>query len=321
MNAGGSYKERKLDYQQQIERLEDYGVQFDLISRDEAITFLSRNSYYAKLRSYLHSFEKYQEPERSHRCIHVDFKHLMELSRLDMHLRKQIISLSLDIEHAMKTLLIQLLTDDPKCDGYSLIKQYFTPATLEQAVAQATHSAYTYLIAERFEQEANIWNLIELLSFSRFMSLFEAYSNDHARQWHDDYGLMRCARFLRNAAAHNNSLLHNLYPADKTYQHEKSKYLSSYLSNTLRMKSNHRKRLLDIPVWHDLAASLVLLSQRASIAIAEHRFDDFQKFFNYFHSQRDLFSRQLHLQNQIDGLVHLMNQLREYGLLRRQWEE
>lgn len=321
MEAMTSYNEQKLSYQEQIDRLKYYGVNFEAVSEDEAIRFLTNNTYYAKIRNYLSAFEKYQEPERSHVCCHVDFVHLMSLSRLDFHLRKLIISLSLDLEHTMKTLFIQHLTNDPTCDGYQMVGQYFDANELSRMVVEGKKSAYTNEIADRFDREENIWNLIELLSFSGFMRLLEKYSSDHDDVFQFDHGLLRCARYLRNAAAHNNCLLHTLNLKSSSQVFRSSKDLGLTLANTLRVKSKHRKRILSIPVYHDLAASWFLLAYRASPGITYHRLTEFQKFFDYFASLKDQFQQQLHICVQIEDMRFLLRSIQDYATRRQGWEE
>ncbi|MFL2121481.1 Abi family protein [Marinilactibacillus psychrotolerans] len=50
-----------------------------------------------------------------------DFKHLVDLSSIDVYLREYLYALCLDIEHAAKTKLMKLLTLNKNEDGYSIV--------------------------------------------------------------------------------------------------------------------------------------------------------------------------------------------------------
>ncbi len=43
-----------------VEHMENKGIKFDLISKEEAIQFLEKSNYYLKLASYRVNFEKFQ---------------------------------------------------------------------------------------------------------------------------------------------------------------------------------------------------------------------------------------------------------------------
>lgn len=305
--------ETKLSYEEQIERLKYYGVRFDMMSEDEAKQFLWGNTYYAKLRSYLNSFEKYSDEARAHRCVHVDFKQLIELSRMDMHLRKFIISMSLDLEHSIKSFFVQVLTDDDDLDEYEIVQEYagYRTGDFDSLIRIAKQSDYSYLAADRFEKSQNVWNLIELLTFNDFIQLFELYSKSNNHEYAFECELMKAARWLRNASAHNNSLLHNLNPQANEYHFVKSGHLITYLSERLGLNNPVVNRIISVPVLHDLAASLILLVQYGSPGIIEYRLKDFENFLNYCKSRAQVYHKQQNLLKQYESMRLLLDRLKE----------
>lgn len=89
----------KFSVQEQIENLKCKNIKFNVVNEDDAILYLSYNTYYFKLKSFAKSFE-YNETKKQY--INLDFAYLVELSKLDMYLREYIIKISLDTEHFLK---------------------------------------------------------------------------------------------------------------------------------------------------------------------------------------------------------------------------
>ena len=79
------YKNTKpmLDAEELIEHLEEKGVKFELISKEEAKKYLKENNNYFKLVSYRKNFQKYENGSNKGKYIDLDFKMLMDLSIID----------------------------------------------------------------------------------------------------------------------------------------------------------------------------------------------------------------------------------------------
>ena len=94
---------KKLTITEQISDMRQKGITFNYTSEQDAARFLKYNNYYFKLKSYGKNYDKYNSTEKKGQYINLDFSYLQELSTLDMYLRKVIIAMALDIEHALKT--------------------------------------------------------------------------------------------------------------------------------------------------------------------------------------------------------------------------
>ena len=102
------YKHSKpmLNASEQINHLKDKGIKFELISEIDAENYLKGNNNYFKLTSYKKNFPKYEKGENFRKYINLDFKMLMDLSIIDMRIRKAMLSIVLDLEHYTKLKLL-----------------------------------------------------------------------------------------------------------------------------------------------------------------------------------------------------------------------
>ncbi len=79
------------------------GLSFNLVSEEEAAAFLEDMTFFFKLKSFAKNYEKrFANGPDQGKYINLDFGYLVELSRLDVHVRATALSLSLDIEHYLK---------------------------------------------------------------------------------------------------------------------------------------------------------------------------------------------------------------------------
>lgn len=117
----------KIDARQQVEKLRDKGVAFNLYPEKEAERFLRDRNFYFKLKAFEKVFDKYENTShpKHGQYINLDFAYLVELSRLDKSLRFFIMEATLDIEHFMKVRLNRAMMDDPTCDSHEIIRDYF----------------------------------------------------------------------------------------------------------------------------------------------------------------------------------------------------
>lgn len=301
--------EEKLSYEEQVQRLKAvYGIKFSLMSEPEAISFLTHHNYYAKLRSYIGSFPKEEGEEK--RCIDTDFKHLHSLSLIDMHLRKAILPLCLDLEHSMKNFFIHHLTEDRDSNGYALVDEFegYLPRGYSGLIASAKKNEYIRSIAERFERELSIWNLIELLNFTDFRQLLRIYSMERDGEFDFEVLLMKAARNLRNVAAHNGTLLHDLQ-GESGHHHRQIGDLSFYLKNTLRLPEEQTQLLMEVPALHELSASLVLISLRATKGIKRKRYEELRNFLSICAYYKELYQPHTRLISYYKALEALADEL------------
>ena len=85
------------------------GITFNLKSEEEAAVFLAKHNYFFRLKQYADFGEK----TKSGKFINVDFGQMVELSTVDMFLRKLILKMTLDFEHYLKVKIINDSQEKP----------------------------------------------------------------------------------------------------------------------------------------------------------------------------------------------------------------
>ena len=249
-------QKKKLSFEEQIEDLKSKNVKFEIYSEDNAKRFLQRNNYYFKLKAYAKDYSKYSRIDMSDKYINLDFAYLVELSTLDMHFRRLVVGLCLDIEHVIKTRFMRDLTINPDEDGYNIVKQYVDQnySVLVNLYSNKEQSASKELInrIKENEEEIPVWKLIEVLPFGRFIELYNLYYGIYGGHSYSSY--LGSVKFLRNAAAHNTCLLNSLR---KPYAIKINKNMSimDSLSKTKKFKTSYKKRM-ENPLVHDFVVLL-----------------------------------------------------------------
>ena len=194
----------KKSFKNQVLLLKSLGVKFELISEQEAKEYLTNSNYLFRLKCYLNNFildvnKRY--------C--VDFFVLKELAVIDMHLRKWIISTSLDIEHSIKVKIVSLHTGGKIDITQNKLNQFisndeYINGELKRRVNIKNN--YKINLYEKYDNNWELWSLLEVLdvgSLLKFMNFFEITIDINKN-------LLYRFKEIRNAAAHNSILLSNL---------------------------------------------------------------------------------------------------------------
>lgn len=221
--------------------------------------FLEESTYFFKIKAFAKNFPKERATGKYAR---VDFAYLRELAVLDAHLRKLIVSIALDVEHFLKVGLIKDVSENSKEDGYEVVKEFFAqnPA-IHTELLKKKNTSYCKDLVEKMEEEGYaLWNVIEVLSFGQFITLYRMYSEKYGLN-RKTRNLLFPAKSIRNAAAHNNCLLNSLQ-CPYSYSMKPCAQLDSYLSQIPSLKkSKSRKTKLQNPVIHDFIALLYLFDK------------------------------------------------------------
>ena len=245
---------KKLSIPEQIQDMRKKGITFEITDEKSADNFLKYNNYYFKLKAYGKNYDKYLATAKKGQYINLDFAYLQELSTLDMYLRKTIISMSLDIEHALKIQLLYDLTQNDAEDGYHIVKQYLDADYMR---IKALHdkigkSAASDLIEKKQNHDDTyaLWEIVEVMSFGEFIDLYQLYYSTYPSKTTDYSSYLWSIKFLRNAAAHNNCLLNNLKAPYHITIH-KTREIQLEVSKIKTISSNSRKKWMANPVIHD----------------------------------------------------------------------
>lgn len=219
-----------LNSAQQIAHMLEKGIRFEIVSTEEAERYLQENNNYFKLRAYRKNFEKYIGGKNDDKYINLDFAALKDLAIIDMHLRYVVIHMALDTEHFLKVKLLQRAEQQGE-DGYKIVSDFFSELKTRDA-ANGTYY-HNQLIDELNRNQNNpycggiiqacsdgysIWAFIEVIPLGSLLSFYRFCGDRFQdKDMLDDYHLMKDIRELRNAAAHNNCILHDMKAKDKRF--------------------------------------------------------------------------------------------------------
>lgn len=226
-------KDQKLTLEEQIEDLKSKNIQFDsesdnakgLMTEEDAKKFLRYNTFYFHFKHYAHAFETYKN-STTIKYVDLSFGKMVELSKLDMYFRRIVLHMCLDVEHLLKARLLYDTSINPDEDGKKIVGKYIS--TLRDGYsyyvgikAKYKDSILAKLVA-KFPDDQNdlaAWKFVEVLSFGEFIDFYEFYHNEY-RERDTQTGVptfvnyLKDILYLRNAAAHNSTLLSHLNSKD-----------------------------------------------------------------------------------------------------------
>lgn len=248
----------KLTIPQQIEYMRDKkGIKFNIISEDSATEFLRESNYYFKLKAFEKNYSKYSSGENAGKYFGLEFAYLQELSTLDMYLREQILSMTLDIEHYIKVQLLNDISEDNDEDGYSTVKKFLEcrPEVL-QGIQDKRRNSYCEDLICKYICAFAVWNIVEILSFGDLLELAALYyATTQNKRPVLNIGNFRIVKFLRNAAAHNNCLINNLRE-NSGQGFQQNREANAFVSSIPEISTNVRVKKMGNRFIHDFVATL-----------------------------------------------------------------
>lgn len=267
----------KLSILQQINDMKKRGVTFEICTEIEARKFLEENNYYFKLKAYSHNFDRYRGTEKEGQYINLDFAHLKDLSTIDARLRKLILNMSIDLEHFLKVRMLKHfnMVDE---DGYEIVKELFQrkPDLGDDVDGKINTSTCNGIVKKHCNNWA-IWNIVEVMSFGQFISLYELF---YERNTFKDNGcyLLYPVKMLRNAAAHNNCLINQLrapYSREINVSYELKADVKK-----VSLNRNAADKFLKHPTVHDFIALLFLYNKIVPEPTRTKGMDELELFFS-----------------------------------------
>ena len=186
------------------------GIQFNIIDENAAKDFLKNHNYYYKLSSYRKNYDKVLEGANEGKYINLEFAYLKELSTIDYHLRCLILKMCLDIEHALKLMLVNDIADNPDEDGYNIVRVWDPSYSHVATIYRQMEKAYSNPLVSKYHPDYPIYALLEVVSFGELCNIIRQYDIKYKKRINFDTKLLYPIRNLRNACAHNSCILNNL---------------------------------------------------------------------------------------------------------------
>ena len=225
MRVGGSFVVNPLKPKKTatdlITELKNKGVNFLLVSENDAMTYLRKNNY-LRTSSYRRNFGKNQKGNNTGKYYDLDFGYLMELASIDQELRSILLNMCIDIEHAIKSQLLYTIENNPAEDGYHIVDEFLIKyPRVGKDIEKKSNAIFTErLIHKYFVFNGNnilysicpIWVLVELITFGDLLNLVYLYNQLYPLKPCSipTYNEISPVKSLRNACAHDNCLLNDM---------------------------------------------------------------------------------------------------------------
>ena len=279
--AKGKIKEQsnesKLTVPEVIVYLKDtMGITFNLMDEQKAATFLSNHNYFFRIKQYAQAFP---ERTKSGKYVGVDFGHLVELSTVDMFLRKLLLKMTIDLEHYLKVQLVNDCQNNPADNGFEVVQDFLQshPKAKESLMTGAFLAGYGGINFEKYRDTPAVWNVVGMLGFHDFISFFAHYYRFFNME-KDSVRNLDSVRRLRNACAHNVCLLCSFKPAP-TFKYDVSTSFE-LLQTNLGISPGIVTTCMKVPLLNDFAVMLSVYTKLVSSPpIKQKTLAEMQEFF------------------------------------------
>lgn len=290
----------KLTIPKQVQHMKDKGITFNLrISEQDAESFITNNTYYFKIKSYCKNYNK----NKLNKYVNLDFEYLKELSILDMHLRKMILHLCLNIEHTLRIIINEHISNNSNEDGYKIVQNFMAHQVKVGHPINLKSSLYTHDLYEKHNPNFASWNFMELLCFGDLINFYSYYFNLYDTKLKDLTKTLFAVQRIRNASAHNNCLLINLTksqigPSYKTKAYLRDKGLS-------KAEVNNK---LSIAILNDFATLLFCFKKLVkSSGVIKATFEELDILIKRFNHHIDYFDKNQKLQENLKFFEKLVD--------------
>ena len=287
-----------------VESLENRGVTFDKVSKEEAEKyFLVKNNYF-RTACYRKNFEKNKMGENKGKYIDLDFSQLVEISVLDMRYRYLIVHMCLDIEHALKVSLVSYFEEN-NVNTYTYVSRFLEEYEYIKAnIVRMRNKSYCNNIIEKyfiFDDENNLidwsncpgWVMVEILAFGDFLEFYffckqELEGEEDLTDISKNKSALYLIKNLRNACAHNNCIFENLRPKQSkppTIVRKRVKERSKFSKDTINKKLTVRPIL-------EFVTLILVYDELVSETIKEHRISELKLlFFERMRKNKEIFMK------------------------------
>lgn len=206
---------RKLTTEELITHIKSKGITFNHMTENDAKKCLRTLNYYYKLAAYRKNFKK----DVNGKYENLDFAYLTDLAAIDMQLRQFLLELCLDVEHGVKVLLLNRISDYlPNEDGYKIVQDFrngaeYSSDQYELTIKHLKSNQYLKEMSRKYSQNPPVWVFLETVSFSGLTAFTEYFciNRETTKKLKRISSLLRYCKNIRNACAHNTPILVNLF--------------------------------------------------------------------------------------------------------------
>ena len=255
------------------------GLTFNIKSEEEAKTFISKQNYFFRLEQYLGILPD-KDRTKSGKYIGLDFGHLVEMSTIDMYLRKFLFKMTIDLEHYLKMKLVGDCQENPADDGYEVVRAFLkeNPEVWKTIKSGSTFITYNDRYSSRYKDNPAVWNLVEMISFNDFTSFYSFYYEFFRMNggWTKQFNAVRN---LRNAAAHNSCILCSFTPVKSLPSDYDT--TQELLKGNIGVDPGTISRMMRVPFINDFAVLLSVYTKMATHPdVLKNTLKEVQEFFD-----------------------------------------
>lgn len=278
-----SHRRPMLSVSQQVARLKEKGLTFDLCDEAQAAEILSKKNNYLRITSYRKLYERQLEGPNVGKYVNLDFGDLVAISSLDRQLRETFLAMTIDVEHFAKLKVLAKLEEEGE-DGYAIVTDFY--ASLNHAGRNAIqgtmkvrgsegdrHDAYAGDLIAHHLQDMPVWVFLEVVDFGTFVD-FYLYC---AGRWYSDVMLqehyaLKSVKALRNATAHNHCILNGFTRTEARAGYTTPQVITDSLNAAGMPRTKARRAKLSNLRIAQIAATLYCLSAlcTSESAMARH---------------------------------------------------
>ena len=252
------------------------GLTFNLMDEERAKTFVAKQNYFFRLEQYLGICTN---QTRGGKYVGLDFGHLVEMSTIDMYLRKILFKMTIDLEHYLKVKLVGDCQDNPADDGYEVVAAFLAKNPKVRSSIQSGFKLIGYYNKTFFRYTISpaVWNFVEMVDFNDFSSFYSFYYEFFRTDggWTKQF---EAVRKLRNAAAHNSCILCSFKPVQGFVGDVETTF--ELISGNIGVSSGTISTMMKVPFLNDFAVLLSVYTKMATHpAVLENTFKEVKEFF------------------------------------------
>jgi abortive infection bacteriophage resistance protein len=284
-----------------IDHMDKKGITFDLASKAEAYEALTKINYYFKITSYRTNFAK----DITGKYQNLDFAYLKDLASIDLQLRDFLLDLSLDIEHGIKVVLINLIANDPSEDGYQIVQDFkeLHPDQYKKTLSYLKKNNYMKDMYNKHHEHVSVWVFLEVMTFGVLSMFVDFYlERTNIRRMRTIHNYLKFSKNIRNACAHSNPLLVNLF-SDREFLRKPSGAVKLAASE-MKISSNF---IQDLKI-NDLVSLFYLHKQMQSLKMSQHRCEQGKALIARFHRHEEWYADN----SKLNTFFSVLNNLIDY---------
>lgn len=255
----------------------ELGITFNLMDEEKAKEFIEKNNFFFRLKQYCSICT---EQTKSGKYIGLDFGHLVELSTIDMFLRKLLFKMTIDLEHYLKVKLVNECQNNPADDGYEVVEKFLESHNrIKESIIQfAQIPGYGGTSFRKYAEAPAVWNFVEMIGFAEFVS-FYAFYYDFMQMDCEYTKHFESVRRLRNACAHNACMLTSFKAVPNFKPDLQTNF--EFLQGNIGVSNGTISSCMKVPLLNDFAVMLSVYTKLiSSPKIKEITLQEMKDFFD-----------------------------------------